>query len=107
MFYRLALQDERDLAKAVAYRAFARQASLDKNCDTSYVKTTHTEAQTALTSVAKAIYPWEDWSTLSESSEQELREEAPGLIAEWYRVFEPENYQQYLDEMDSANKDHA
>jgi len=53
---------------------------------------------------ARRLYPWADLDESEDAAKAALRREAPALIAEWYRYFEPQNLDGYLRRLREQEK---
>jgi len=95
------LEKDRDMSfiKLMAQEAIGAQLQPSEGLDEDLVRKSRIRAHSRVLDVAKRIYPWIDFSKIDQAIKDNLRDEAPQMIAEWYRVFEPENYQSYLDSL--------
>lgn len=98
-FYRLEQERETRFVELMAREAMASQLHPAEGLDEDAVKKSRLRAHSRVVDVAKRIYPWVDFANIDQAIKDGLRDEAPALIAEWYRVFEPENLQPYLDSL--------
>jgi len=64
-------------------------------------------AQQQVADFARRLYPWAQLDEGEDAAKAALRQEAPALIAEWYRYFEPDNLEGYLDRLRQRKADDA
>lgn len=96
-FYKLSRQKEKEASYIVALRSFTAQGYPGFGVQEDAVRILNKEAITSVRAYIKQLYPWEDVDKLNAGRESALLAEAPDLIEEWYRIFEPENLKQYQE----------
>lgn len=100
----------REWASAELFKVIAAQQIVAKGeVNSEFTDFLSGRADRALVELGKILAPWQDWSEEAEKASREgaLRASVPALIEAWYRYFEPENLQEYLDSQKQEDPDSA
>lgn len=99
MSYKLGRGKELRFFELAAMKDIAAQGYPGLGVHAEIVDALRSRAQQQVADFARRLYPWAELDEGDDAANAALRREAPALIAEWYRYYEPENLDGYLSRL--------
>lgn len=103
-FYKLGREKELRFFELAAQKEMTAQGYPGFGLQLEAVNNLRSRAHQQVADFAQRLYPWADLEQGEDAAKAALRQEAPALIAEWYRYFDPDNLENYLHKLREREK---